>query len=90
MTLVVIAGVGNTNEHYVAGCPYDYLEINDGSSIQRYCGSSIPGPVNSTNTNITVKFRSDGNSGTATGFLATVCCSVNITTDVAGECILNC
>ena len=81
--------MGNTNEHYVAGCLDDYLEINDGSSIQRYCGTSIPATVNSTNTNITVKFRSDGNSGTATGFLASVCCSVNITTDVAGKCIRN-
>lgn len=35
------AGVGSTNEHYVAGCPddRDYLEISDGSSTQRYCGT---------------------------------------------------
>ena len=89
------AGVGSTNEHYVAyyatltdGClPGDYLEISDGSSSQRYCGTSTPAPLTTTNT-ITVKLhlvRDDGVYGA--GFLATACCSVAVTTDVStGEC----
>ena len=58
----------------------DWVEINDGVSTQRYCGTSIPGPFTS-NSTITVKFKSDmGRSGT--GFLAVVCCSVNVTSNV--------
>ena len=58
----------------------DWVEINDGVSTQRYCGTSIPGPFTS-NSTITVKFSSDmGRTGT--GFLAVVCCSVNVTSDV--------
>ena len=60
---------------------HDWVEINDGNSSQRYCGTSVPGPFTSTGTNMTVKFHSDmGRTGT--GFLAVVCCSVNVTTDV--------
>ena len=66
------------------GClPGDYLELSDGSSSQRYCGSSTPAPLTTTNT-ITVKLHlveEDGVSGA--GFLATACCSVNVTTDVS-------
>ena len=50
-------------------------------SLCDYCGST-PAPV--TATTITVKFTSDGYY-TGKGFLATVCCSANITTDVTGE-----
>ena len=60
---------------------FDWVEIDDGNSTQRYCGTSIPGPFTSTGTNMTVKFRSD-EGRTNTGFLAVVCCSVNVTTDV--------
>ena len=58
----------------------DWVEINDGVSTHRYCGDSIPGPFTS-NSTITVEFRSDaGRAGT--GFLAVVCCSVNVTSNV--------
>ena len=63
-------------------CLLDWVEINDGVSTQRYCGRPwpLPGPFTS-NTTITVKFSSDmGRTGT--GFLAVVCCSVNVTSDV--------
>ena len=60
---------------------FDWVEINDGTSTQRYCDST-PGPM--TGTNITVKLYTNP-SYTASGFLATVCCSVNIITDVTGE-----
>ena len=71
------------------------MEINDGTTNQRYCDGncgcgycdycgSTPGPV--TGTNITVKFYTSP-SYTASGFLAVVCCSANITTTtvVPGE-----
>ena len=61
----------------------DIVEITDGSSTQTFSGSSIPAPV--TATTITVKFSSDGYLSRS-GFLATVCCSASITTDVTGEC----
>ena len=76
---------------------YDTVQINNGSTTQTfsgdsingyyngdgaYIGTSIPGPV--TDTTITVKFSSDY-SVTRRGFLATVCCSASITTDVTGE-----
>ena len=60
---------------------FDWVEVSYDSYSQRYCGTSIPGPFTSTGTNMTVKFHSDvGRTGT--GFLAVVCCSVNVTTDV--------
>ena len=89
--MCVGAGVGNST-HYntsiyttLGGClPGDYLEISDGSSSQRYCGTSTPAPLTTTNT-ITVKLHLVDYDVSGTGFLATVCCSVNITTDVTGE-----
>ena len=60
----------------------DIVEITDGSSTQTFSGTSVPGPV--TATTITVKFSS-GHRDTSKGFLATVCCSASITTDVPGE-----
>ena len=66
----------------LAGCLGDHLEIIDGSSSQRYCGTSTPAPLTTTNT-ITVKLLT-GNGG-GTGFLASICCSVQVTTDVTGE-----
>ena len=41
----------------------------------KYCGTHIPEPFRGTK--ITMKFHSD-NIGTGRGFLAVVCCSVNI------------
>ena len=65
-------------------CPGDYLEISDGSSSQRYCGTSTPAPLTTTNT-ITVKLHVVWGYGA--GFLATACCSVAVTTDIStGEC----
>ena len=73
----------------------DYVEINDGKSTQKYCGSSssgyiynsegtpspiIPGPFTSSGTTMTIKFHSStGEVGN--GFLAIICCSVSVTTD---------
>ena len=65
-------------------CGYDFIEVNDGFTTHRYCGTSIPGPFASSGTNITLKFSSDINVA-GHGFLAVVCCSVNISTDVIGE-----
>ena len=59
----------------------DWVEVNDGTSTQRYCGST-PGPV--TGTTITVKLHTDV-SGTTSGFLAVVTGDVTVTTDVTGE-----
>ena len=59
----------------------DYLEISEGSSTQRYAGTSTPAPLTTTNT-ITVKLLTGNGSK---GFLASICCSVQVTTDVTGE-----
>ena len=73
----------------------DWVEVNDGTSTQRYCGSSsscscsscdycgsTPGPV--TGTTITVKLHTSV-AGTASGFFAVVTGDVTVTTDVTGE-----
>ena len=39
-------------------CGFDYVEISFGNFIEKYCGTSLPGPFIS-NTTITVKFQSD-------------------------------
>ena len=39
-------------------CVYDYVEISFGNFIEKYCGTSLPGPFIS-NTTIIVKFHSD-------------------------------
>ena len=89
LTLVIGAGVGSSIYTAVGGCPGDYLEVSDGSSIQRYCGTSIPATLTTTNT-ITVKLHLVDHDDRGTGFLATVCCSVGVTTDVnTGEWRLN-
>ena len=65
----------------------DWVEISNGSTTQRYYSSnSLPSPV--TGNSITVKFISGNYAITdyrVHGFLAVVCCSVDITTDVTGE-----
>ena len=66
----------------VGRCTGDYLEISDGSSTQRYCGTSTPAPLTTTNT-ITVKLHLVDYDVSGTGFLATACCSVAVTTDVS-------
>ena len=81
------AGVGNSIYSTLGGClPGDYLEISDGSSSQRYCGTSTPAPLTTTNT-ITVKLHLVEGDVSGAEFLATACCSVGVTTDVStGEC----
>ena len=62
----------------------DYVEVDDGKGFvwdQQYCGASIPGPFTSTDT-ITVKFHTDGVVYDTIGFLAVVCCSVHVTTNM--------
>ena len=72
----------------------DWVEINDGTSIQRYCGcsscdsyyicscSSIPGTVSGTT--ITVKLYTN-EAHTESGFFAVVTGDVTVTTDVTCE-----
>ena len=76
---------------------FDWVEINDGTSTQRYCGSrycglsfcpscdhcgSTPGPA--TGTTITVKLDTSS-SYTASGFFAVVIGDVTVTSDGTGE-----
>ena len=64
------------------GClPGDYLEISDGSSSQRYCGTSTPAPLTTTNT-ITVKLHLVDYDGSVAAFLATFTGVADVTTDV--------
>ena len=64
----------------MASCS-DWVEVNDGTSTQRYCDYT-PGPV--TGTTITVKLHTSPD-GTASGFFAVVTGDVTVTTDVTGE-----
>jgi len=77
-------------------CTGDYLEISvdddddddvgsmegssEGSSTQRYCGTTIPAKLTTTNT-ITVKLHLVEGDVSGAGFLATACCSLDVTTD---------
>ena len=64
------------------GCG-DWVEIYDGTSIQRYCGSgSTPGPV--TGTTITLKLHTSYED-TASGFLAVVTGDVAFTEPPPGR-----
>ena len=77
------AGAGVGNYTTTGPCPRtDYLEISDGSSSQRYCGTSTPAPLTTTNT-FTVKLHLVDYDVSRTGFLAAACCSVGVTTDVS-------
>ena len=81
--------MGNSIFTTVGSCPGDFVEINDGILSQKYCGSSIPEPTTSTGTDIVVKFSSGQGIG-STGFLAMVCCSVQVTTELtSGELSTN-
>ena len=65
----------------VGRCTGDYLEISDGSSTQRYCGTSTPAPLTTTNT-ITVKLHLVEGDGSGAAFLATFTGAADVTTDV--------
>ena len=62
----------------------DFVEVNDGSSTQIFCGFSIPGPFTSNVTTIIVKFHTN-DFFTERGFLAVVCCNVYVTTGLTGK-----
>ena len=66
---------------------YDYVEVSYGGYSDQFCGSSIPGPFTSTTT-IEVKFRSDYTE-TRSGFLAVICCSAHVTTDLTSGELIN-
>jgi len=60
---------------YDSECSYDYVEVYDGDSasaalIGRYCGTTSPGTITSTNGSLYVQFQSDS-SVTHVGYLAT-------------------
>ena len=71
------------------GYQYDFVEIFLGNSSQTYCGDTIPGPFNNMTT-MTVKFATNAKhyAGSRSGFLAAVCCDVNVTRAVI-SCELN-
>jgi len=73
--------VGTSIYTNLGGCAGDYLEISDGSSSQRYCGTSTPAPLTTTNT-ITVKLHLVDDDGSGAAFLATFTGSADVTTDV--------
>ena len=58
-----------TFDVYYYNC-WDYVEVSYDSFSQRYCGSSIPGPFTSTGSSMVVRFHSDGDGWTSTGFSA--------------------
>ena len=74
--------MGNSIYTTLGGCfPGDFLEISDGSSTQRYCGTSTPAPLTTTNT-ITVKLHLVEGDGSGAAFLATFTGAADVTTDV--------
>ena len=71
--------MGNYTTLTIDGClPGDHLEISDGSSSQRYCGTSTPAPLTTTNT-ITVKLHLVDYDGRGAVFKATIVGSVGVT-----------
>ena len=50
-------------------CGYDYVEVSFGSFSRKYCGDSLPEPITSTGSTMSVKFHSD-QSVTKSGFRA--------------------
>ena len=62
----------------------DYVEVDNETSNQIFCGYSIPGPFTSSGTRIIVKFHTD-DFVTERGFLAVVCCDVTVTTGLTGK-----
>ena len=61
----------------------DWIEINNGTGTQRYCGNSR-GPGTVTGTTITVKLRTNSFS-TRKGFFAVVTGDATVTTDITSE-----
>ena len=62
----------------------DFVEVNDGSSTQIFCGFYTPGTFTSSGTTIIVKFHTN-DFFTERGFLAVVCCNVYVTTGLTGK-----
>ena len=50
-------------------CSYDFVEVSYDSYSTKFCGDSIPGPFESTNTTMNVKIKTDS-SVTGQGFKA--------------------
>ena len=42
-----------------SSCGYDYVQVSFGSTKQKYCGSTKPGPITSSGKKMTVLFHSD-------------------------------
>ena len=75
---------------------YDYITVTHGGTTQQLCNHQygspgpIPDPITTSATSMTVKLvTSHWLSDRQTGFLASVGPSVNVTTDVIGECAMN-
>ena len=51
-------------------CEYDFVQIIDGSSSKKYCGSTSPPAMTSKTNQLTIRFISDG-SVISQGFFAT-------------------
>ena len=72
--------------HASHDCWADYVEITYGSFNQKFCNrytnrpGPIPGPFSS-ETTITVKFHTSP-TGISNGFLAIVCCAINVTSNM--------
>lgn len=71
---------------------YDFVEISYGNFRQTYCGDEEdpfgdPGPFTNISTTMSVKFNTDA-ANPRSGFLAVVCCNVNVTKLVM-SCELN-
>ncbi|XP_059158902.1 mucin-like protein [Physella acuta] len=65
----------NITDYQVEGCPYDYLEIYDGpsmdsDSIGQYCNDEVTGVISSSSNSLFLSFTSD-ESVNEKGFLAT-------------------
>ena len=52
-----------------ANCEYDFVEVSYDSYSEKFCGVSIPGPIVSTGTTMTVRLQTDF-SETGQGFKA--------------------
>ena len=75
---------------------YDYITVTHGGTTQQLCNHQygspgpIPDPITTSATSMTVKLVTSSWRGTGqTGFLASIGSSVNVTTNVVGECAMN-
>ena len=78
------------------GC-CDYITVTHGGTTQQLCNHQygspgpIPDPITTSANTMTIKLvLSNGRADGQTGFLASVGPDVSVTTDVIGECALNC